>query len=221
MLISSVVQTDGERGNALAETKFHPRREFGSPAPGSTVPQQGGPAGSGGLLRGLREQKYRAVVDLLTQRPGATVQEVADSLRCTHPTASYHLNALFRMGLIVREREGRVVRHYGSQAGAVRDGKIRSLLNEPRTRNLVRFLVQGGDDVKTVNRIATGVGEPFGYVKRLLAALEKYGWVCVERRNFRYSVRVAPAFADLARRSLADERPSNPQGAAGPGLNAT
>lgn len=156
---------------------------------------------------GGRAEKRSTLVALLASRPGSTIQDVADSLACTHPTASYHLNALVRMGLIVREREGRVVRHYPSSTGPAKEAKMQAILGQARARAAIEYLVAHEKSPDTVNRIAGRLGLPYGYTKRLLAYLEKNGWVRLERRDYRYQVRVLPTLLSMLKQPPAGRGP--------------
>ncbi|HWG90345.1 MAG TPA: helix-turn-helix domain-containing protein [Candidatus Thermoplasmatota archaeon] len=56
------------------------------------------------------------VLDLVRERPGISVQEVAKALALDHSTAEYHLHRLARAELLRAVRVGRVRAHYAAGA---------------------------------------------------------------------------------------------------------
>lgn len=142
------------------------------------------------------------VLDLLDGRPGANIVRVAEELGFTHSTATYHLNTLVRRGLVRRQREGRMVRHFvaGDQQD-YRTAHLRALLRDERKQRIVAFVVQEHIGRYTINQMARILGVPFSSMKSVLSSLEKAGLVEMECVNGRYRIRkngdLEVAFAKL------------------------
>ncbi|MFQ6060522.1 MAG: winged helix-turn-helix transcriptional regulator [Thermoplasmata archaeon] len=54
----------------------------------------------------------RIILGIVEERPGITQKEIANELRITQPTVSYHINRLKELGRIRTERHGITLRHY-------------------------------------------------------------------------------------------------------------
>jgi predicted ArsR family transcriptional regulator len=136
------------------------------------------------------------VVALLTEFPGMTIRQLAKPLGSSHATATYHLSLLVRKGMLVRERDGREVRHY-----LAHDGRptryLTALARHPAKRAIVTFLASQSTNL-SVNKMASQLGLPFGFLKRTLLALDRQGLIRLESRNFRYFVHVQPALRSFS-----------------------
>lgn len=130
------------------------------------------------------------ILDLLRETPGVTIQQVAQLLACSHPNATYHLDALRRKGLIVREREGRSVRHYLGQSEPQTHLRVAALRTDERLRAVLDCLSQTRAKDVTINGVATQLNLPYGFLKRSLLRLQQHGLIELNRRNFRYSISV-------------------------------
>ena len=128
---------------------------------------------------------------LITEFPGMTIRQLTKPLGSSHATVTYHLMALARKGLLVRERDGREVRHYVSREGRPAQ-YLAALARNPAKRAILVFLA-GQTTNLSVNKMAQQLGMPFGFVKRTLLALDQRGLIRLEARNFRYFVSVLPA----------------------------
>lgn len=130
------------------------------------------------------------VLQFVRSRPGATIRDVAVRLAVSHSTATYHLLALQRLGVLSQQRVGREMRHFAGGQPPGPGERLRSFLEDPRTTALVDVLVRDGVERLTMNQVAHEAGVPFGYAKRTLRHLQDMGFVTLERRNYRYTIRV-------------------------------
>lgn len=131
------------------------------------------------------------VLALVAEHPGSTIRQLTKPLGSSHATVTYHLTLLVRKGFLVRERDGREVRHYLANAGRPTQ-YLDALSREPRKRAILILLANQTTTV-SVNRMARQLSLPFGFLKRTLQALERQGLVRLESRSLRYSVHVEPA----------------------------
>lgn len=131
------------------------------------------------------------VMALVSENPGQTIRQLTKPLGSSHATVTYHLALLVRRGLLVRERDGREVRHFVANAGRSTQ-YIEALNREPRKRAILVLLASQKTNL-SINHMARQLGLPFGFLKRTLIALERQGLVRLESRSFRYSVHVEPA----------------------------
>lgn len=132
-----------------------------------------------------------AAYRVVAAQPGCTQAQVALALRVTHQTASFHLLALARLGLIVQVRDGRTLRHFTGTAMPRAGVYLEALMRDPRKARLLRFLARNRVERLTVNELAKRAGVVFGFAKRTLWQLHHLGLVALERRNYQYLIRVA------------------------------
>lgn len=127
----------------------------------------------------------RLVLQHILEHPGATIQSVAVRLGVSHSTATFHLQALKRLGMLTQLREGRELRHF--KAGTPQE-YLRSVLDDERKERLLRTLCSGDASRLTINQIARASQLPFPFVKRTLLQWAGMGLVQLERRHYRYVV---------------------------------
>ncbi len=138
---------------------------------------------------GLTEIQRQAY-DFVVLNPGVTIQETAVHMRSSHSTATYHLLALTRLGLVEAVRAGRQLRHFPLPRGYSRELYLKVLNRDPKRAALVHFLRDAPVAGMTINHIAGKTGLPFGFVKRTLEQLERMHFVHLRRRHYRYRVEV-------------------------------
>ena len=131
------------------------------------------------------------VLALVAEFPGMTIRQLTTPLGSSHATVTYHLSLLVRKGLLVRERDGREVRHYLADDGRP-TRYLTALSRHPGKRAILIFLASQSTNL-SVNKMARQLGLPFGFLKRTLMALDRQGLIRLESRNFRYFVHVEPA----------------------------
>jgi DNA-binding transcriptional ArsR family regulator len=132
-----------------------------------------------------------AAYNVVAAQPGCTQAQVAFALRVTHQTASFHLLALARLGLIAQVRDGRILRHFPGPAMPRAGVYLEALLRDPRKARLLRFLAHHPVERLTVNELSKRAGVVFGFAKRTLWQLHHVGLVTLERRNYQYLIRVS------------------------------
>jgi DNA-binding transcriptional ArsR family regulator len=130
------------------------------------------------------------VVELVAREPGCSIQQVAVQLRVSHATASYHLFALGRMGLLVQVRDGREVRHFPGNAAPPSGSYLEALVRDERKARVVRLLAASPTSGMTVHQMAKACALSFALTKRTLEQLEWAHVVRLERRRYRYHVHV-------------------------------
>ncbi len=132
----------------------------------------------------------RHIVDMLEEYPGATILLVSKWLQCTHSSAAYHLTALANRQIIVRERDGRKVRHYAAHSRDARhDLRLQALCRDENRYRIIEYLATNRLEMMTINRMAKALGVGFGLFKRTVIQLENEGYVECSRRRGRYSIR--------------------------------
>lgn len=141
---------------------------------------------------------------IVEEAPGITIRRVANQLRVTHSTTSYHLLAVARMGLIEQLRDGREMRNFPLPRGSSRASYVHALLRDQRAGDVVRFICRNDVSKMTLNQIATQSGFPFGFVRRTLLKLEDMNMVALVRRSYRYHLRVTDEFRKLTRGEVVD-----------------
>lgn len=138
----------------------------------------------------------RRVLDHIATNPGTTIQDVADLLRSSHATATYHVTTLAKAGLIEAVRAGRELRHFVLPRGFSRELMITALRRDPRRKRLLAHLAEVRGSA-TINALASSANLPFGIVKRTLVQLEQINLARLERRHFRYRVTIHPDLVTL------------------------
>jgi len=142
------------------------------------------------ILPPMLSEPQGRVMALVTEFPGITIRQLTLPLGASHATVTYHLAALVRKGLLVRQRDGREVRHYLASEGKPSQ-YLSALCRDPAKRAIVLFLASQDTNL-SVNKMARQLGLPFGFLKRTLMGLDRAGLIRLEARNFRYFVVVLP-----------------------------
>lgn len=150
-------------------------------------------------LDGLTEIQRRAY-EFVVLNPGSTIQETAVHLQTGHSTASYHLTALTRLGLVEAVRAGRQLRHFPRPRGFSPASFVEVLLRDTKRSALVHFLATQPVAYLSLNGIAKQTHLPFGFVKRTLEQMEAAGLVALERRHYRYHVTISDQLRGLVER---------------------
>jgi predicted transcriptional regulator len=138
-------------------------------------------------------QAQERVLAIVTEQPGCSIQHVALQLRASHATAGYHLYALSRLGLLVQVRDGREVRHFPGAAAPGSCEYLQALARDPRKASLLAVLAGEPPEALTIHQMAQRAKVTFSVAKRTLQQLEWAGVVTLERRRYRYIVRVEPS----------------------------
>lgn len=193
-------------GSAAPSTARQPRRR-------SPVPVRMGAEES---LSAMQKRFLACVRD----HPGTTIQAAATRVGVGHSTATFHLWALRKLGLVVQQREGRELRHFPEAPS--RTSYLASLAADPRKRQVLAALATQAVERMTINQLARAVDLPFPFVKRLLGNLQALGLVHLDRHNFRYTIRLDPeapaALAEVP--GLGPGRRRNPEPSVAPVLVA-
>lgn len=147
------------------------------------------------------------LLSLLIERPGMTIRELTTPMGATHATVTYHLGVLVRKGMLVRERDGRDVRHYIPHRGRANQ-YIEAMYREPRKRAILLLLAERSASV-SVNAMAKQLQVPFGFLKRTLVALDRQGFVRLETKAFRFTVHVQPTLRSFLRNHEVSIHPGN------------
>jgi predicted transcriptional regulator len=141
----------------------------------------------------------KRIFQFIAENPGSTIQLVAASMRLSHTTASHHLATMCREGLLIREKEGRSVRHYSPQKES-RDSRLHPFLADGRCRRAIDYLVAQPAVQRTVNEMATSLDLNHGYLLRALRNLDKHGFVRLIHPHTRYYVQPTTRLVDLMKR---------------------
>lgn len=152
--------------------------------------------------RDVLSDPQRLVLDFVSANPGCTIRMVAGHLRSSHSTATYHLLSLVRLGLVSQRRDGRELKHFHGATASPAE-YLAALARDPAKAKLLDFLATHAIERMSINRIAEAAGVQFGFAKRTLQQLADTGLLIVERRNYRYTIRVGDEF----RRSLPELGP--------------
>lgn len=135
-------------------------------------------------------QAQERVLAIVAEQPGCSIQHVALQLRASHATAGYHLYALSRLGLLVQVRDGREVRHFPGAAAPGSREYLQALVRDPRKASLLMVLAGEPAEGLTIHQMAQRAKVTFSVAKRTLQQLEWAGVVALERRRYRYVVRI-------------------------------
>lgn len=128
------------------------------------------------------------VLEVVRREPGVVIDRVAKRLGCSHENASYHLSTLCRMGLLVREKHGRGVRHY-CVLDDVQRSRLEAYLGDARKRSVLTCLASQPEKEWVVNELANHLGVYHAFLLRLLLRLADHGFVRLVRPHGRYYVR--------------------------------
>lgn len=143
------------------------------------------------------QQKAYGVV---AESPGLTITGLAKHLGCSHSTATHHLNTLASLRIVVRERDGRTVRHYVPHHSRDTTVRLQALVNQDRYADLIRLLASHQHtEALSINKLAKQLGVPFNSLKVILCNLEAEGLIEMERRKGRYRIRRRLAFERAVR----------------------
>jgi len=132
------------------------------------------------------------VLAIVAADPGCSIRSVAARLRVSHATASYHLFALAKLGLLVQARDGREVRHFPGNAAAHPMSYLQALARDPRKAKVIRLLAHGPVHRMTIHEMTQAAGLTFAFLKRTLLQLQGADVVTLERRRYRYTIRLNP-----------------------------
>ena len=152
-------------------------------------------------------QTQTRLLALLLESPGMTIRQLTTPMASSHATVTYHLAVLVRKSILVRERDGRNVRHYPAARGRSTQ-YLEALYREPRKRAILLLLVQPTGNV-SVNKMAKQLQVPFGFLKRTLIALERQGFVRLEAKGVRYTVHIQPPLRAYLRSREVSGHPDN------------
>ena len=139
------------------------------------------------------QEKVQALIAL---QPGLTIRQVAVRLGVSHATTTYHLGVMVRKGLLLRQRDGREVRHFLNSGSGSTDQFVEALYRDARKRKVIEFLA-AREVALSINKMALHLGLPFGYLKRTLQQLETQGLVALPSVCMRYYVEVRPQLRSL------------------------
>lgn len=139
------------------------------------------------------QEKVQALIAL---QPGLTIRQVAVRLGVSHATTTYHLGVMVRKGLLLRQRDGREVRHFLNSGSGSTDQFVEALYRDARKRKVIEFLA-AREVALSINKMALHLGLPFGYLKRTLQQLEAQGLVALPSVCMRYYVEVRPQLRSL------------------------
>lgn len=151
-------------------------------------------------LQGTKAQIFECV----RHRPGLVIAAIALEVGCSHNNAARHLDGLCDMGLLVREKEGRGVRHYCAFDHNVKS-RLESYMRDPKKRHVVEHMASHPDKEWNVNRLANEVGVYHTFLLRLLQRLQRKGLVELYRPGARYYTRATARLVEFA--SKVDEAP--------------
>lgn len=155
----------------------------------------GGFAGSQGASARNGTTRER-VLDFVTAKPGASIQDVASGVGISHTNAAYHLSVLVRKRAVSRVTMGRLLCHYpGSQTTP--QARFAYLAQDRKRVAIMRFLVEPGQVEWTINQVATGLGYYHGFLYRKLEELHQEGLVVITRMRSRQYVRATKRLHDL------------------------
>lgn len=165
-------------------------------------------------------ERQQQILQLIKETPGATIQTIANRLLCAHQTASYHLDLLVRSGVVVRERDGRILRHYpGPHLDAIEEARFSTFLKDELKRSVIEFLLRHPEGSHSPNALARALGRNHGRLLRELRSMAAAGLVSLTSSGNRFQVRATPRLLELARNRLPppsalDEEPGRDGGSA-------
>lgn len=64
------------------------------------------------ILARMRNRRAREIMDFIAKRPGASRKEISRAIGISGPSVSWHIDRLEREGIVIRKREGNIVRHF-------------------------------------------------------------------------------------------------------------
>jgi hypothetical protein len=111
------------------------------------------------------------------------------------------LFALAKLGLVVQVRDGRELRHFAGAGMPEQGDYLAAFLRDPAKVAVLRLLSY--DSHLSIHQMAKAIGLPFGSIKRILNQLHALDLIVMERRRFRYSVRMNPHKLDAITAALA------------------
>lgn len=134
------------------------------------------------------------VLAAVRSHPGAVISDLADVLGCSYSNVSRHLENLCRLGLLVREKHGRGVRHYCVLDNVV-EIQLAAHCRDERRCKVIRLLANHPDRAWIANEIARHVGVDRGFIQRLLRRLREQGLVRVHHHRSRRYIQAVPKLA--------------------------
>lgn len=150
-----------------------------------------------GSLSGTKAEIFECV----RRQPGQVITAIAEHVGCSHNNAARHLDRLCDMGLLVREKEGRGVRHY-CPFQHNQEARLEPYMQDPKKRRVVEHMGLHPDQEWNVNALAREVGVYHTFLLRLLKRLERRGLVELYRPGARYYTRATRQLAQLVRESV-------------------
>lgn len=136
------------------------------------------------------------IFECVRKQPGQVIAAIAQNVGCSHNNAARHLDRLCDMGLLVREKEGRGVRHYCPFDHNVK-ARLESYMQDSKKRRVVEYMGSHPEREWNVNALATEVGVYHTFLLRLLKRLERRGLVELYRPGARYYTRATNQLSRL------------------------
>jgi predicted ArsR family transcriptional regulator len=144
-------------------------------------------------LGAVRERFLQYIAD----HPGATIQAAATAMGSSHSTATFYLNSLVRMQLVMRQRDGRTIQHfYGSRQTTV--SLLQPFLRDARSERICQELARPRPAAVSVNQFAKQLQLNYGFVLRTLRRLATAGFVQLSRPRARYMFNATESMARAA-----------------------
>ncbi|HUR25215.1 MAG TPA: winged helix-turn-helix transcriptional regulator [Candidatus Thermoplasmatota archaeon] len=137
-----------------------------------------------GTLRGTAERasvigpKRQLILEILEDRPGLNLDEVAAALGVRRTAAKHHLRLLERGGYVVRLHQGRHVLHFRVGLPAIEQAMFR-LFRIPSVRRVAEAVFL--DDCKPRDALASQLDVTPRTVRRAIRQLAKAGLLRIER----------------------------------------
>lgn len=157
-------------------------------------------------IESLSPTKAR-VFECVRNQPGRVIGEVAQEVGCSHNNAARHLDSLREMGLLVREKEGRGVRHFCAYRTGTRV-RLEVYLADPKKKRIIQHMANHPDREWNVNELARETGVYHTFLFRLLERLQRRGLVDVYRPGARYYTRPTRALVELISDVNYDDAPT-------------
>lgn len=151
--------------------------------------------GSNGRQEGSDDGNPARILRFVRNRPGASLQRVAEGLDLGHTTVRYHVTRLTAQGRLKRVREGREVRLFLDDGDLL--NRIAPVVRDPDRERILEYLADNPVPHLTINRIATDLGLEFGFVKRTLEHLVNLDVLEMERIMGRYHLQEVEDIAEL------------------------
>lgn len=133
----------------------------------------------------------KQVLRVAQEHPGASIQFIADQLRCGHSRVAYHATTLERKNVLRKERDGIFVRNYACTSSGQRTWeRLLPHLRDRRRRVLVEQLVAEPRREWNMHQLATRAGLAYTSMLTAMRVLRDQGFLHVEQsRTGRYKIR--------------------------------